>query len=80
MGTLYFSGQESTVGSGVKAVGEEGDVDMENGTHKTSEKVQYYCGTNALHYRRPFMEIVSPMEDGLGIRFFHMWLGLTICS
>lgn len=68
MGALYTTGSENTVGSGLKAVGEEGDVEMSD--NKVSDKqVQYFVGTNALHYRRPFMELENPLEDGLGVHF-----------
>lgn len=64
VGAVYSTGSDNTVGSGLKAVGEEGDVEMSE-TKPSENKVQYFVGTNALHYRRPFMEIESPLEDGL---------------
>ena len=64
VGTLYSTGQENVIGAGVKALGEEADVQM---TEAARKNVQYFVGTNALHYRRPFMEIENPLEDGLGI-------------
>lgn len=69
MGAVYTTGSENTVGSGIKAVGEEGDVEMSE-TKPSDKQVNYFVGTNALHYRRPFMEIENPLEDGLGIIFF----------
>lgn len=69
VGTLYTTGgQDNVIGAGVKAVGDEGDVPMSEAgaTHGNDKNVQYFVGTNALHYRRPFMEIENPLEDGLG--------------
>lgn len=65
MGTLYSTNsQDNVVGAGVKAVGE--DTQMAE-AHANERNIQYFVGTNALHYRRPFMEIENPLEDGLGI-------------
>jgi len=75
VGVLYSTsanGQDNTIGAGLKGVGDEADVEMSDSSstaHKhsadKSNNVHYYVGTNALHYRRPFMEIENPMEDGL---------------
>ena len=75
MGALYTTGtQDNVIGAGVKGAGEESDVQMTEASHTNDKNVLYFVGTNALHYRRPFMEIENPLEDGLGIYYpNHCW-------
>jgi len=63
VGVLFQTGNETTVGERVKAIGEEVDVDQSS--KKPSKKITYLVGSNAVSHRRDYMEIKNPMEGGL---------------
>jgi len=69
VGTIYSKGQDNTVGSAPKAVGEEGETEIKHANNNNNNNVQYYVGTSAIHFRRPLMEVENPLENGL----VHRW-------
>ncbi|EGC33759.1 hypothetical protein DICPUDRAFT_48789 [Dictyostelium purpureum] len=57
IGVVYKNGDDSVVGISESEIGEKEDIDQ--------VKKTYYTGTNAITYRRPHMEVINPLSDGL---------------
>ncbi|KAM9999302.1 hypothetical protein ACTFIZ_002846 [Dictyostelium cf. discoideum] len=53
---VVYKNENETVGTGDSEMGEKDD---------SEPKRTYYCGTNGITYRRPHMEIINPLSDGL---------------
>jgi len=65
------SSRERDAGRSPAAVGDAMDVEPKASSStstasSSSSSTRYFVGTNALHYRRDFMELQSPLTDGLG--------------
>eukprot|EP01111_Echinosteliopsis_oligospora_P011031 TRINITY_DN3539_c0_g1_i1.p1 TRINITY_DN3539_c0_g1~~TRINITY_DN3539_c0_g1_i1.p1 ORF type:complete len:381 (-),score=98.48 TRINITY_DN3539_c0_g1_i1:48-1190(-) len=43
----------------------DADNSANNSNSNSDKRTKYYVGTNALNYYRPFMEVESPLENGL---------------
>jgi len=64
------SSRERDAGRSPAAVGDAMDVEPKASSStstasSSSSSTRYFVGTNALHYRRDFMELQSPLTDGL---------------
>jgi len=58
IGVVFTNGKDGTVGVSQQGIGENQDIDPD-------VKKNYYVGTNAITYKRPHMEIMNPLSDGL---------------
>lgn len=72
------SARERDVGRSPAAVGDSMDVEPKassatssSSSSTTSASSRYFVGTTALAFRRDFMELQSPLTDGLGMRSRH---------
>jgi len=67
VGASYSYGSPQVIGSGISAVGEDPEENMESDSPLTQahKKKQFYIGTNSLSFRRDFTDIVYPLEYGL---------------
>jgi hypothetical protein len=68
------SARERDVGRSPAAVGDSMDVESKSSSatsssssSTTSASSRYFVGTTALAFRRDFMELQSPLTDGLGM-------------
>eukprot|EP01132_Coremiostelium_polycephalum_P001252 gene1252-1579_t len=64
IGVVFTNGKSSVVGNSQQGIGENQDIDQNN------VKKTYYIGTNSITYKRPNMDIINPLQDGLMLSSF----------
>ena len=73
---MYSSGNDSVVGEGPKAVGDDAmEIDSTGERRRT-----FYTGSEELLFRRDHMEVQHPMKGGLGASCSPSALSLSGCT